>query len=61
MENYADAIKHLENSLSKGDHYFNQFLADMIYDKIGDNDKARFYGQNALNNYPKHWVEKKEN
>ncbi|MCH7413759.1 thioredoxin domain-containing protein [Belliella sp. R4-6] len=58
-ENYADAVKHLENSLSKGDHYFNQFLAAVIYDKIGDNDKARFYGQNALSNYPKHWVEKK--
>ncbi|AFL84429.1 thioredoxin domain protein [Belliella baltica DSM 15883] len=58
-ENQALATKHLENSLTKGDHYFNQFLAAVIYDKTGNPEKASVYAQNAINNYPKHWSKKK--
>ena len=53
------AVQHLENSLAKGDHFFNQFLAALIYDKTGDSDKAHFFAKNAMNHYPKHWSEKK--
>lgn len=53
------AVKHLENSLAKGDHFFNQFLAAVIYDRTGERDKAYFFAKNAMNNYPKHWSEKK--
>lgn len=58
-ENKASAVKHVENSLAKGHHYFNQFLAAVIYDKIGEADKAKTFAGNALNNYPKHWDKKK--
>ncbi|SNS66787.1 Thioredoxin-related protein [Belliella buryatensis] len=57
--NQTLAIKHIENSLSKGDHYFNQFLAAVIYDKTGNPEKASVYAQNAIDNYPKHWSKKK--
>jgi thioredoxin-related protein len=53
------AVKHLENSLEKGDHFFNQFLAAVIYDKSGDHENAILHAQNAMTNYPKHWSEKK--
>lgn len=58
-ENKAQAIKHIENSLAKGHHYFNQFLAALIYDKIGEADKAKVFAVNALTGYPKHWDKKK--
>ena len=58
-KNQVFAIQHLENSLLKGDHFFNQFLAAVIYNKTGDYDKAFTFAQNAINNYPKHWSKKK--
>lgn len=58
-ENKAQAIKHIENSLVKGYHYFNQFLAAVIYDKIGEAEKAKVFAGNALNNYPNHWEKNK--
>ena len=53
------ALRHIEKSLSFGDYYFNQFLAAIIYSKSGNQEKAGLYAKNALENYPKHWNEKK--
>lgn len=61
VENQTLAVQHLENSLAKGDHYFNQFLAALIYEKVGEKEKAKVFAKNALNNYPKHWSKPKRN
>jgi thioredoxin-related protein len=53
------ALRHIEKSLSFGDYYFNQFLASIIYSKSGNQEQAIRYANNALENYPKHWNEKK--
>ncbi|WP_209328901.1 thioredoxin family protein [Lunatimonas salinarum] len=57
-ENENNALQYLERSLQLGDYYFNQFLAAVIYDKVGDSERARLHAKNALENYPTNWQTK---
>ncbi|EON76599.1 hypothetical protein ADIS_3049 [Lunatimonas lonarensis] len=57
-ENENNALQYMEKSLQLGDYYFNQFLAAVIYDKVGDSERARLHAKNALENYPNNWQTK---
>ncbi|MCC5936512.1 MAG: thioredoxin family protein [Lunatimonas sp.] len=57
-ENENKALQYLEKSLKMGDYYFNQFLAAVVYDKVGDSERAQMHAKNALENYPKNWQTK---
>jgi thioredoxin-related protein len=50
-----DALLTIEQALALGEYYFNNFLAALIFHKIGEKEMALEHARRAINNYPKHW------
>jgi hypothetical protein len=54
-KNLEKAMSEIDLSLKNHEYYFNCFLAAMIYYKAENMEKAKFYSNKGLNDYPNHW------